>query len=274
MKLYVSVDMEGITGMVDETYISSRQYQYQRGQRIMTTETNNVIEAAVAAGATEIIVNDSHSQMNNLLIEDLHPAAKLISGSPKPYSMVQGLDASFTAAIYVGYHARATTPGTLSHTMIFGVRHMWIDDRLLGELGLNAMLAGYYGVPVIMVAGDDYAAREAEELIPGVVTAVVKESISRSAALSLTPAKAGELLQAKTAEALTKLGSIEALQPPAQPVLRIQFVNCGHAELAHLLPGSELEDDHVTVRFAAKDMKEAYQAMLVMTELACMAKFS
>ncbi|MBT2680900.1 M55 family metallopeptidase [Bacillus sp. ISL-35] len=274
MKLYLSVDMEGITGLVDHTHVDSSKHNYERSRKIMTQEANHVITKAFESGCEEVIVNDSHSKMNNLLIEDLHPETQLITGDVKPFSMVQGLDESFKGAVFVGYHARASMSGVMSHSMIFGVRHMWINDVQIGELGFNAYVAGYFGVPVIMVAGDDGAAREAEALIPNITTAVVKESISRSAAKTLTPVKAGELLAEKTAQAIQNIEKVKPLTPPENPVLRIEFANFGQAEWANLMPGTELEEGTTIVRFQAKDILEAYQAMLVMTELAMRTSFS
>jgi D-amino peptidase len=274
MKLYISVDMEGITGLVDHTHVDSSKHNYERGRKIMTQEANHVIAKAFETGCREVIVNDSHSKMNNLLIEELHPETQLITGDVKPYSMVQGLDDSFGGAVFVGYHARASMKGVMSHSMIFGVRHMWINDVQIGELGFNAYVAGHFGVPVIMVAGDDGAAREAEELIPNITTAVVKQSISRSAAKSLTPVKAGELLAEKTEEAIKNLRKVKPLTPPENPVLRIEFANFGQAEWANLMPGTEIEEGTTIVRYQAKDILEAYQAMLVMTELAMRTTFS
>lgn len=274
MKMYISIDMEGITGLVDPTFVDSSRHHYKRGQEIMTGEANRVIETALQEGFNEVIVNDSHSKMNNLLIEKLHPEAQLISGDVKPFSMVQGLDGSFSAAVLLGYHTRAATRGVLSHTMIFGVRNMYINEVAIGELGFNAYVAGHYGVPVIMVAGDDLTAAEAEELIPGVTTAVVKKYISRTSALCLTPEKSYQLLDQKTKEAIARIGSVKPLQAPDNPVLSIEFANFGQAEWAHLMPGTTMDKEAPVVHFQAKDILEAYQAMLVMTELAMHTTFS
>ncbi len=274
MKLYLSVDMEGITGLPDYTYVDSSKHNYERARKIMTEETNYVIEAAFQQGCTEIVVNDSHSKMNNLLIEALHPEAYLITGDVKPYSMMQGLDESFDGAIFVGYHARAGQFGVMSHAMIHAVRNFYINDHVIGEMGLNAYLAGYYNVPLLMVTGDDQAAKEAEDLIQGISTAAVKSSISRSAVKSLSPKKAGELLTKQVGVALENRQKVQPLIPPEKPVLRIEFTNYGQAEWANLMPGTEIEKGTTIVRFEAKDMKEAYQAMLVMTELAMNTTFS
>ncbi|WP_066301832.1 M55 family metallopeptidase [Bacillus sp. FJAT-29937] len=273
MKLYISVDMEGITGLADYTHVDSSKHNYERSRKIMTEEANHVITAAFDQGCQEVLVNDSHSKMNNLLIENLHPEAQVVVGDVKPYSMVQGLDSTFAGAVFVGYHARASMKGAMSHSMIFGVRNMYINDVAVGEMGLNAYVAGYHGVPVIMVAGDDRAALEAEQLIPNVTTAIVKETITRSAVKSLTPAKAGELLREKVAEALKNRDLVKPLAPPDNPVLRIEFANYGQAEWAALMPGVEIEENSTIVRYQAKDILEAYRAMLVMVELAMRTSF-
>ncbi|MEI2663134.1 M55 family metallopeptidase [Rossellomorea sp. LJF3] len=273
MNIYMSVDMEGITGLVDHTHVSSDKNNYERARIIMTEEANAVVTAAFDSGCQEVLVNDSHSQMNNLLIEKLHPETKLISGGVKPYSMVQGLDETFDGAFFVGYHARASMKGVMSHSMIFGVRNMYINDVAVGELGFNAYVAGYYGVPVLLVAGDDQAAHEAEALIPNVTTAVVKDTISRSVAKSLTPEKSKQLLKKKTEEAIHNKKNVQPLTPPEHPTLRIEFANYGQAEWASLMPGTIHEEDTTIVRFEAGDILEAYRAMLVMTELAMRTTF-
>ncbi|MFE8698497.1 M55 family metallopeptidase [Cytobacillus sp. FJAT-53684] len=273
MKLYVSVDMEGITGLADHTHVDSSKHNYERSRLIMTEETNHVVATAFNEGCQEVLVNDSHSKMNNLLIEKLHPEAKVIVGDVKPYSMVQGLDSTYTGAMFIGYHARASMLGVMSHSMIFGVRNMYINDVAIGEMGFNAYVAGFHGVPVLLVAGDDRAALEAEQLIPNVTTAIVKETITRSAVKSLTPAKAGELLKEKTAAALKNKHLVKPLVPPDQPTLRIEFANYGQAEWAHLMPGTEIEANTTIVRYQAKDILEAYRAMLVMIELAMRTSF-
>jgi D-amino peptidase len=274
MKLYISVDMEGITGMPDYTYVLANEHNYERARKIMTDETNYVIDAAHEFGCKEILVNDSHSKMNNILIDRLHDKAALISGGVKPLSMVQGLNETYDAAMFIGYHSRAGKPGVMSHSMIHAVRNFYINDHQIGEMGFNAYVAGHYGVPIVLVSGDEQAAKEAEGIIPGITTAIVKESISRSAVKSLTPKNAGALLREKVKEALEKQQIVKPLEPPNNPELKIEFNNYGQAEMAHLMPGTEIIPDTTTVRFQAKDILEAYRAMLVMTELAMQTKFS
>ncbi|SHG69400.1 M55 family metallopeptidase [Ornithinibacillus halophilus] len=273
MRLYLSVDMEGITGLPDYTYVDSGEHNYERARMIMTEETNYVIKAAYDFGCSEVIVNDSHSKMNNLLINRLHPEARLITGDVKPLSMIQGIDSSLDGAMFIGYHSRAGQAGVMSHSMVGAVRNFYINDKAVGELGMNAYVAGYFGVPVLLVSGDDQVAQEAEELIPEVTTVIVKEAVSRSAALSLTPRKAGELLTEKVIQALENQRNVYPLVPPEQPLLKIEFTNYGQAEWANLMPGTQIIPNTTMVAYQAKDIVEAYQAMLVMTELAQKTKF-
>ncbi|GAA0605201.1 D-aminopeptidase DppA [Virgibacillus siamensis] len=274
MKLYISVDMEGITGLPDYTYVDSSEHNYERARRIMTDETNYVADAAFKSGCTDVLINDSHSKMNNILIDQLHPDAALITGEVKPLSMMQGIDHTYAGAMFVGYHAQAGHFGVMSHAMIHAVRNFYINDKPIGELGFNAYVAGHFGVPVLMVAGDDQAAKEAEAFIPNVTTAAVKETISRSAVKSMTPKKSGELLTAKVSRALENRDQVKPLIPPKNPILKIEFNNHGQAEWANLMPGTILIDGTTIVQFEAKDILEAYQAMLVMTELAMRTTFS
>lgn len=265
--------MEGISGIVDDTFVDSSKRNYHRGQELMTQETNYVIESALSSRVEEVTVNDSHSKMNNLLVEKLHEEAKLISGDVKPFSMMEGLDHTYDGAGFIGYHARASLKGIMSHSMIHAVKNFYIDDKVVGELGMNAFVAGYYEVPVLFVAGDDRATAEAEALIPNITTATVKETISRSSGLVTSPSKTGQLLKEQTASAIENRHRVDPLVPPEKPVFRIEFTNYGQAEWASIMPGAEIENGTI-VKFQAKDMLEAYQAMLVMTELASRTTFS
>lgn len=273
MKLYLSVDMEGITGLPDYTYVNASMHNYERARRIMTEETNYVVDAAFKAGCSEVLVNDSHMKMNNIMIDQLHPDAHLITGDVKMFSMVHGLDDSFSGAMFIGYHSRAGMPGVMSHSMIHAVRNFYVNDMQVGELGINAMVAGYHGVPVLLISGDDETAKEAEELIPNVTTVIVKEAISRSATKSLTPKKAGELLQEKVKQALENRQLVQPLIPPDNPTLTVEFVNYGSAEWASLMPGTEIIPGTTMVKYEAKDILEAYRALLVMIELAYNTKY-
>src|SRR5439155_494039 len=190
----ISVDMEGIAGVVHESQTDPTTpafaAEYGRFRRLMTAEANAAVEGALAAGATRVLVNDSHWHMRNLLAEELHQAAELVSGDPKPRSMVQGIDAGFDAALFIGYHARAGTRNAiLDHTYADRIHEVRLNGKPVGELGLNAGLAGVHGVPVALVSGDSALAAEAKDLLgAGVATVIVKQAVSRHAAKSVAPA--------------------------------------------------------------------------------------
>ncbi len=274
MKLYISVDMEGITGIVDPSYINpDNGRNYERGRRFMIEDINAVVEAAVEYGVREIVVADSHHKLNNLLLEALHPAASLLCGSPRDYSMMHGLDSSFDAAFFIGYHARHGVPGVLSHTMSGVVKNMYVNGRLVGEFGFNAIFAGLCGVPVCLVSGDDRVAEEAAELVPGICTAIVKTATSRTSALCLPPSQSRAVLKAKTRAALEKARTIRPVQTTLPLELAIEFFHRGEAEMAAIVPRAALEPDSTVVRFVASDQYELYRAMRAMINLAATVEF-
>ncbi|HLS20313.1 MAG TPA: M55 family metallopeptidase [Bacillota bacterium] len=268
MRLYLSVDMEGITGLPDFRFVRATENHYARGSRIMTEEANAIISEAFAQGVDYLLVNDSHSTMTNIIIEELHPDAEIITGGSKPFSMVQSLDRTFSGAIFAGYHARAGQPGVMSHTITLNIRNIYVDDVLVGEIGLNAYVAGYYGVPVIMIAGDDKACAEAKQLMPHIVTAPVKQHVTRASTKSLTPTKAKQLLQEKVKTAIQSFDQMEPLTPPDHPTIRVEFANYGQAEYASLIPRSKIEEGTTIVRFEAENIVEAYRTIVAMATLA------
>lgn len=178
-KVYISVDMEGISGISGSDQLSPGGSEYARSRKLMAEDTNAAIRGALTAGATEILVNDSHGGQRNLLPEDLHPAARLISHSFKRYGMMEGLDGSFDAVIFIGYHAKAGSPeGLFAHTGSGVVRDLRINGRSVGEGGMNTMLAAWYGVPVVLVTGDDVAVAEVKKIATGARGVVVKRAIN------------------------------------------------------------------------------------------------
>lgn len=274
MKVFLSVDMEGISGIVDNTYINpDAGVNYQRGRQFMTDDANAVIEAAIEAGATEILVADSHNTMNNILWESLHPKAQLLAGSPRDCSMVHGLDDSFDAALFIGYHTRQGVPGVLSHTMSGVIRNLTINGRLVGEFGFNAIYAGLYHVPVVMVSGDDLVAKEARKLVPDIATAVVKKAVSRTAAHCLSRGEATAELKKQTKLALSKAKQIAPVQTAMPLEMGIQFSHTGQAEMAAIVPGSRYETETGTVYYTAHDPRDMYKTMRAMLNLASEAEF-
>src|SRR3989441_5144592 len=202
MRVYISVDMEGIAGVVHESQTDPTTpafaAEYARFRRFMTAEANAAVEGALAAGATRVLVNDSHWFMRNLLAEELHQTAGVVSGDPKPRSMMQGIDqqGGFDAALFTGYPARAGTRNAiLDHTYAGRIHDVRLNQQPVGELGLNAALAGVHGVPVVLVSGDSAVAAEAKDLLgDGVATVIVKEAVRRPAAENVAPPGAWRLV--------------------------------------------------------------------------------
>lgn len=181
-KIYISVDMEGISGINSDNQTSATGNEYGRARRLMVEDANAAIRGAFEGGATEVVVNDSHGSQRNILPEDLDPRARLISHSFKRHGMMEGLDSTFDAVLFVGYHAKAGTPrGVFAHTGSGVVRDLEVNGLSVGEGGMNALLARWYGVPVLLVTGDDVAVEEQKATAPNVRGVVVKRAINTRA---------------------------------------------------------------------------------------------
>ena len=274
MHVYISVDMEGIAGVVHESQTDPTTpafaAEYGRFRRLMTAEANAAVEGALAAGATRVLVNDSHWFMRNLLAEELHQAAELVSGDPKPRSMVQGIDGAggvgFDAALFIGYHARAGTRNAiLDHTYADRIHEVRLNGKPMGELGLNAGLAGMHGVPVALVSGDAALAAEAKELLgDGVATVVVKAAVSRHAATSVAPAVACRMIREEVPRALERTHAPFTLRAPV--TLEVDFAMTIHADMAELCPGATRSAGR-TVAFAHQDYGEVFRAWRTLLNL-------
>ncbi|MBU0495243.1 MAG: M55 family metallopeptidase [Chloroflexi bacterium] len=268
MKIYISADMEGISGIVSPDQTNSQHKEYERARQLMTDEVNAAVAGALAGGATEVLVNDSHGNMGNLLIEHLHERAHLISGSPKPLSMMQGIDEGVDRAFFVGYHAQAgTQAAVLEHTYNSGcVWQVALNGRPLGETGLNAALAGHSGVPVALVTGDLAVCKEARELLGDNLEAVaVKRSYGRQAARNLPPVQAHRAIREAAERATSSAVHPFVVRPPV--TVTVDFIKTTHADVAAFLPGSRRSNPR-RVEFTAPDMPIAYQALLAMLRLA------
>ena len=267
MRVYISVDMEGITGVVHTSQTQPGERDYERFRRIMTREANAAIQGALDGGATEILVNDSHGPMTNLLIEDLHPAARLLSGRPKLHGMMQGIAHGWDAAFFIGYHSRhGTTASVLDHTWssatIVGAE---LNGRAVCEGDLNAGLAGEFDVPVALVTGDEAYCRQQQELLGEDLPVVaVKSSVGRFAAESLSLEEAHRRIREAAARALT--ARRPPFRYPAPYRLVLTFNHAGRADNAALLPGSERVDG-LRVAYETESfqtMMQARSAMLVL----------
>lgn len=269
-RVYISVDMEGVAGIVHEDqtnpFDSRVQGEYERACELMTAEANAAIEGALEAGASRVVVNDSHWHMRNIRAEALHPAAELSSGAPQRWSMVNGIDGGFDVLFFVGYHARAGTASAgIDHTYTDSVYGVRLNGETVGELGLNAALAADAGVPVTLVTGDRAVCREAEARLPGALVVEVKESLGRQSARTIHPTAAC----ARIREAAVRATTLRPMtRPMASPVtLEVDFVRTHHADMAELTPGSVRLGDR-TVGFTHTEFREVFRAWRAMYNLA------
>lgn len=264
MKVLLACDMEGISGVVCWDHVNPEHAEYQRFRRIMTADVNAAVQGAVAGGATEVLIADGHWNSTNILIEELDPHARLATGSPSPLSMVQGADSGADAALFIGYHARIGTPNAvLDHTWSSTrVANLWLNDRLVGEFGLNAAVCGAFGVPVLMVTGDQSVAAEAREWIPSVHAVEVKQAAGRMAATCLPPQVAQDLIRKGAQKVVSNhlQGTrVEPLRVATPVTMRLEFMYTLMADKAAMLPGCKRLDGR-TVEFTAGSMPDAYMA--------------
>jgi D-amino peptidase len=271
MKTWISVDMEGIAGISHPNPTGRADSGYPAAVELMVGEANAAIEGALAGGADEILVNDSHGGMYNLRPADLHPAARVLQGQ-KAWSMVAGAgpDAGFGVALFIGYHARAGHPtGTIAHTYSGRPTVSRLNGRLVGETGLNASVLGAWGIPVGLVAGDDALAVEVADWLPWAERVVVKEGVGGHAAASLHPTVARDLIRAAAERAVRRAiaGELEVLSLPPPIVVEVEYINAVVADHAAVVPGAVRFGDR-GVRFEALDPVTAFRGFLAGVRLA------
>lgn len=270
MQVYVSVDMEGIAGVVHVDQTRRTGHDYERARRWMTLEANAAVLGAFDAGATGVLVNDAHGDMRNLLLEELDPRAEVLSGSLKPRSMVEGV-APFEVALFVGYHAGAgTRGGILDHTYYGRVVHRCrVGGREVNEALLNALVCGTYGVPVALVTGDGTTCTQTRELLGDLETVHVKEAITRYAARSLSPeaARAKIRVGARRAVERAAAGEFAPYRPPPPHGLEVDFVNSACADAAELVPGTRRTSGTAT-SYDAPDAETLLKVLQAWTVLA------
>ncbi len=270
LKVFVSVDMEGIWGVVHGNQCSSESPEYQIARKWMAQDTNAVVQGLFEAGATEVVVNDSHGSMRNIIASDLDPRAVLISGSPKPLSMMEGIDSSFAACVFVGYHARAgSSAAILDHTIsgaaIYSIK---INGIEMPELGINAAIAGYFNVPVIMLTGDTETCRQAQELLgKSLVTVPVKEAVNRLAAKNYPRDRVLADLREGARKALSSLKEMKPykLEPPFE--FELNFHNSQQTELGVLIPGVRRTSPR-TLAISTQDYLDGFKLMRALIALA------
>ncbi|MBA3583787.1 MAG: M55 family metallopeptidase [Gemmatimonadetes bacterium] len=261
-KVYISADMEGVAGIVDRSQVDPAGAEYALGRRLMTAEVNAAIEGAFAAGAAEVLVSDSHWNKRNLLWEWLDPRARIISGGGRTLGMMEGIDASFAAAIFLGYHTREGHPkGVLGHTWDHvKVAELELNGRIAGEGMLNAAIAGHFGVPVVLTTGDRWANEELAEVLGEVGMAHVKEGLNPLGADSLVPARAVQLIRER---ATAVLGNRERYRPfrlEAPVTLEVRFQEIAFADAAEQSHPAVTRVDPETVRYQGSDVIDVFGA--------------
>ncbi|MCL4562745.1 MAG: M55 family metallopeptidase [Chloroflexi bacterium] len=269
MRVIISVDLEGIAGVVHHVETKLEGEEYERARRWMTGEANAAIEGAFAGGASEVVVNDSHGHMRNLLAEELHKDARLIRGNIKPFGMMQGIEPGTAAAFLIGYHAKAGTGGgILNHSFMGGtIARLRLNALEVGETGYNAALAGAMGIPVALVSGDEALSREVEALLPWAERVVVKKGITSWAAETISPLLARELIAASAKKALQRLQDMSTLKVSSPIRFEVEFFRPIYADLASMVPGVQRLSG-TAVAYEAADMLAINQAWATMKTLA------
>jgi D-amino peptidase len=258
VRIYISADMEGVTGLVDAHDVQPGGRDYERGRVMMTEDVNAAVRGALAGASaeikhdkpagqvTQVIVNDAHGPMRNLLPDLLHPAVELIRGRPKPMGMLEGLRGDFDATVCIGYHARAGALGVLSHSFMgHEIEDMWLDDRPAGEIGLVHATAAALGAPVIALSGDDAACAEVTGWDPAVATVAVKRARDRFAAELRPVTQARAAIEQSVADAV-RADAVRA-GPPAgsgqdRHTLAVRWQSASVASQLAGIPGVTLRD--------------------------------
>jgi D-amino peptidase len=265
LKIFISVDMEGIGGIGTNKMVRGDGKDYALGRKLMTEEVNTVVKAIFEHAPAEILVNDSHGDMQNLLHTELDERVTYIQGNIKPFGMVQGLDSSFDGVIFIGYHTRAGAEnGFLAHTGSGAVKGLWLNDFEVGEGGMNAAYAGELGVPVILAAGDSAFTVEIRNLLgTGVRTVATKEAIGSRVAKLYHPEKVRARLSAETNNALASLATAKPFNLGKPVQVKMRFATTTRADVLQAIPGMRRVDGF-TVAYTAEDMEQAYKLIRLM----------
>lgn len=262
MKLLIAADMEGISGVVHTSHVRSENSDYERFRSLMTADVNAAIEGAILGGAQEIVVTDGHWNGLNILIEELDARARLNAGLASPYAMLEGLQNSVNAAFFIGYHARmGALSGVLDHTWASAkVENLWLNGRLAGETALNGAVCGHYGVPVLMVSGDQTLAAEASGWMRGIETAIVKRATSRLSAECLPLETSRQLIRTTAERAVQRFLRREAPQPleiKTPITVGVEFITSAMADSVETFPGLRRLDGR-RVEVVTPNMPAAY----------------
>ena len=255
MRVFISVDMEGVAGVATFDQIIRGGTGYARAQELMTEEANAAIRGAFTGGATEVLVNDSHGTMDNLLHDRLDPRARLVFGAPRPSCMVQGITSDDAMAVFVGYHAAAGAEGVLAHTFSSNFTEVRVNGLPVTEAEVNGLYAASLGVPVAVLTGDDQICGVASKAFPGVTAVEVKQAHGFSATDTLSPSVARERIEDAVRTAVGNRGELRSQPLPDRLDLEIDFALPLGADLAGTVPGSVRLAGR-TLRAEARDVQE------------------
>ena len=257
VKVFISADMEGVAGVVTADQLDPEGFEYERFRGFMTAEVLAAIQGARDAGATTIVVADAHGNGESLLLELLPNDVTVVRSWPRPYGMMEGIDSTFGAAIFIGYHAATTSmTGVRAHTLSSAtLASVALNDVAMPEAGISAAVAGHFGVPVVAISGDDAAIAEAQALLGKIEGAVVKRAIGFHSAATMTPAAAQALIRAKVKAGIERRREIRpyVLQNPIR--LDVTFKNYRPGEILSYLPVVERTSAH-SIRFTGRDIVE------------------
>jgi len=258
IKLYISADMEGVGGVVTPYQADRKQDEWGRFRRFMTQEVVAAIEGAREAGASEFLVSDSHGSMENILIEELPEGTRLVRARPRPLGMMEGIDASFSGVVFIGYHAAANTESAvLAHTVrgAIGIRDLRVNGVSVPEGGWNAAIAGHFGVPVAAISGDQTVCRQVADMVGPIETAVVKQAQGIYAATVMPPSESQRLIRQKVKAAVARLSGFKPFAVGTPVTIEIEMGTTADAEIWSWMPGFRRAAN--TIRYTAKDMIEA-----------------
>jgi D-amino peptidase len=258
--------MEGVVATMTGDHLGPGGFEYQAARRWQTQEVLAAIEAARGSGVTEILISDSHGNGENLLVDMLPEDVMLVRSWPRPLSMMEGIDSTFDAAILLGYHASTLNPdGVRAHTISSGrLAGVWLNEQPMPEAGISAAIAGFYGVPVIMISGDDAAVSEAQDVIGDIEAAVLKWNISFHAAKTIMPPAAYRLIGEKVRSALRRLNEFQPLVLSQPITVDVRFKNYRPSQVLAYLPIVERTDSH-SIRYVGNDMVEVSRFLEFLT---------
>ena len=268
MKVHISVDMEGIAGICHEDQAEAKNMDFQRMREFMTAEVQAAVEGAKAGGATDILVCDAHDTCRNLLIERLDDDVEIIEGAPYELGMMGGISSDFDASILLGYHSmRDAHMGVIGHTYSYDFTELVINEVRIGESGLSAAIAGHFGVPVVMIAGEQLAVEEMRSLVPETLGVATKKGLGVYAARTVTPAKSRDLIRSGAKEAIVNISRVKPYSVSKPVRMEVTFTRVIMAQYVSKIPGVERTGPK-SVAYVAKNMLKGFDVFETMRMVA------